>query len=301
MNSEHVKIWAGYCAISFIWGSTWLAIKIGMQSVPPFLAVGIRFAIASAILFVIVKVRKVPVPFTAEAKKLYAALALLSYTIPFALVYWSEQFIPSGLGSVLFSVFPFAVAVLSHLFLKDERLNAFKVVGIVFGFVGLLIIFSGDLHWTDSRGTLGMFAMLLVALAQASATIFVKKHGHAVSSFALNLVGMSIGSVALLTLGFATESLGSIVWDRAAVGSILYLAVVGSVVAFVTYYWLLKRVEAVYLSLTSFINPIVALALGALVLNEILEVSMFVGSGFVLLGILIANGKYLLGKITRTT
>jgi drug/metabolite transporter (DMT)-like permease len=300
VNAQRARIWIGYAVICFVWGSTWLAIKIGLQSVPPLIAAGVRFLIASAILLTILKLRGISIPSTPETRKLYASLVVMSYTIPFALVYWGQQFIPSGLSSILFAVYPFWVAIFSHVVLPFEKLNIFKVAGIAFGFVGLVIIFSKDITWSDSRGILGMMAVLMCTVLQAYSLVLVKKYGQPVSPFAMNFVGMLIGGTVLLALGLLTESTTDIVWNGPAVGSILYLAVVGSVVAFVTYHWLLKHMEAVYLSLASFINPIIAVILGAVVLNEKLASTVFVGASLVLFGILVANGKYLYAKLRKT-
>ncbi|MEK9139259.1 MAG: DMT family transporter, partial [Bacteroidota bacterium] len=250
----------------------------------------------SAILYTIIRVRKTPIPFTPDLRRLYAVLILFSYSIPFALVYWCQQFIPTGLSSILFAVYPFWVALISHFLLDNERLNIYKMAGIVLGFMGLIIIFARDVHWTDPRGLLGMMGILASTLMQAFSLVLIKKHGKDVSPFALNFVGMSVAGMMLLVTGLLLESADSIIWDAAAVGSILYLAVVGSVIAFVTYHWLLKRVEAVYLSLVSFINPIIAVILGSIVLQEALAATVFVGAGFVLAGILVANGRQLYAK-----
>jgi drug/metabolite transporter (DMT)-like permease len=142
-----------------------------------------------------------------------------------------------------------------------------------------------------------MVGILSTTLMQAYALVIIKKYAQPVSPFALNLVGMSIAGVLLFGAGLLFESFSSVIWDVAAVGSILYLAVVGSVIAFVTYHWLLKRVEAVYLSLVSFINPIIAVILGSMVLHETLAASVFVGAALVLVGILIANGRQLYAKM----
>jgi drug/metabolite transporter (DMT)-like permease len=132
---------------------------------------------------------------------------------------------------------------------------------------------------------------------QAFSLVMIKKYAQPVSPIALNFVGMSIAGLLLLAGGLIFEPIAGITWDAAAIGSILYLAVVGSVIAFVTYYWLLKRVEAVYLSLVSFINPIIAVVLGAIVLGETLAASVFAGAAFVFVGILIANGRQLYGRV----
>jgi drug/metabolite transporter (DMT)-like permease len=248
-----------------------------------------------------VKARKIAIPVSPELRRLYLVLIFLSYAIPYGVVYWCQQFIPSGLSSILFGAYPLWVALLSHFLLTNERLDVYKVTGIVLGFIGISIIFSRDVHWTDSRGFIGMFGILCTTLMQAYSLVMIKKYAQPVSPFALNLVGMSVAGVLLFGTGMAVESISAVTWDAAAVGSILYLAVVGSVIAFVTYHWLLKRVEAVYLSLVSFINPIIAVILGAIVLNETLAAGVFVGATLVLVGIVIANGRQLYGKIVPPT
>lgn len=296
MNSERIRIWIGFAIVSTVWGSTWLAIKIGSDRIPPFLAASLRFAVASLILYVILRIRKIAIPVTPEAKKLYLILIFLSYSIPFALVYWGQQYIPSALGSILFAAYPFSVAIFSHLILHNERLTTFKVSGIAIGFIGLVIIFAGDVHWSEVTGILGMSAILASTIMQALAIVLIKKYGQPISPIVMNLVGMFFGGLVLFVLSVATESMQSIVWDEAAIGSVLYLATAGSVIAFVTYHWLLKRTEAVYLSLVSFINPIVAVILGAVVLEETLAPAVFVGTMFVFVGIVVANGRYFLAK-----
>ncbi len=297
MKNERLFVWLGFTAISLIWGSTWLAIKIGLESIPPFLGAGIRFAVASLVLLTIVRIRKLAIPFTRDAKKVYLSLGILSFSAGYALVYWGEQFISSGLCSILFASFPFWVAILSHLMLRNERLDWYKSAGILIGFVGLLIIFAGDLRWSEGNSGVGIAAVVASTIFQAFTLILIKKYGQPVNPFVMNLVGMSIGSIVLLTLGLSTEMNRTLLWNGSAIGSILYLGVVGSVVTFVTYYWLLKRIEAVYLALTSFINPIVAVFLGAVVLGEGLSTAVFAGAAMVLGGILIANGRYFHDKV----
>lgn len=296
MTGERLRVWGGLATITLIWGSTWLAIKIGLVSMPPFLGVGMRFLVASAILLGILKARGIGIPFTRDSRILYLSLTLLTFTVPFALVYWAQQYLASGLSSVLFAAFPFWVALFSQIILPGQRLNRFKVAGILVGFAGIVIIFAHDIRLTDQRGLVAMLALILSTVLQAFSTVLVSKYGRPVSPFAMNFVGMSGGGILLTILGLTTESTASIVWDAAAIGSILYLAIFGSVVAFVTYHWLLKRIEAVYISLTSFVNPIIAVVLGALILGERLAPTVLLGAAFVLVGILVANGRSLLRR-----
>jgi drug/metabolite transporter (DMT)-like permease len=296
MNGERIRIWIALFIASTVWGSTWLAIKLGLQTVPPFLAIAVRFALASVLLWIVIRIRKLSIPRTQDAKKAYLSMALLTFTVPFALVYWGQQFIPSALGSILFAAFPFWVALFAH-FMTDEKLDSYKLTGIVCGFSGVVVVFGADFLMADSRALVGMGAIAFSVIIQALSLLQVKKWGEEVDPFVLNFVGMLIAMVALFVLWWLLESDRPVVWGREAVFSVLYLALVGSVVAFVAYYWLLKRIEAVYLSLTSFINPIVAVVLGAVVLTERLAPSVFVGAVLVFAGILIANWKHLYAKL----
>lgn len=299
MRESKLRIGAAFLVVSTVWGSTWVAIKIGLETVPPFLSAGLRFVIAASVLYLLLRMNGLRVGWTRDARRVYLTLGILSITLPFALVYWGQQFIPSALGSILFAVFPFWVAVGSHLMLPDERLTLPKLVGIVLGFIGLVVIFGDDLSWGGSAALPGMAAVLVSTMLQAYSLIVVKKYGQPVSPFVMNFVGMSIGAVGLLTLSVAVEPIGAAVWSPQAVGSILYLAIVGSVLTFVSYYWLVKRIDAVYLSLTSFVNPIVAVILGAAVLGERMAPAVFSGAALVLAGILIANAPALRERARR--
>jgi drug/metabolite transporter (DMT)-like permease len=297
MRSERLRVWLGFLVVSTVWGSTWLAIKIGLGSVPPFLGAGVRFTVASLLLWLILRLRRESIPWSPATRKIYLSMGILSFTVPFALVYWAQQFIPSGLGSILFGAFPLCVALFSRIMLPGERLGPWKAAGIVLGFAGVALIFSDDLYVHDPQALLGISAILLSVILQAYVLILVKREAHEISSFALNFMGMAIAMVFLLALSGVAERSHPVHWDGVAFGSIAYLSVMGSVLTFVTYYWLLKRVDPVYLSLTSFINPVVAMGLGALVLGEGLAPVVAGGSTLVLLGILVANGKSLYAKL----
>jgi len=296
MDSERLRIWIAFFIVCTVWGSTWLAIKIGLETVPPFLAAGIRFVIASSVLGVIVKARGIPLPRDADAVKVYLTLGILSFSLPFGLVYWGQQYIPSGLSSILFAAYPGWVALFSHVALPTERMDAFKASGVVLGALGLVVIFSRDVHWSGTEGLLGMGAVMISTVLQAVSLVIIKKYGQPVSPFAMNLAGMTLGAAMLLIGSLIFEDPASAVFTPPAVASILYLALVGSILTFGSYFWLLKRVEAVYLSLTSFVNPIIAVLLGAVVLGESLAPTVLLGAALVLLGILTANGRFFYKK-----
>jgi drug/metabolite transporter (DMT)-like permease len=296
MKSEKLMIALGFALVSLIWGSTWLAIKIGLESVPPLFAVAIRFTLATIILFVIMKARRERLPMHRRAISLYVAVALLTYSFPFALVYWGEQYIPSGLASILFAVYPFVVAIGSHFFIEGERMNVLKMSGILLGFAGVTMIFWSDLQAGGASGW-GMIGILASTLMQGASLIVLKRMGKEISTTSITLGGMTFGIVILYFLAFLFEDFRQIHFDAKGIGSIVYLGTFGSVVTFLTYYWLLRRVQAVYLSLVTLVTPLLAVILGAIVLGETLEPNVFTGATAICAGILVANGRDILSAL----
>lgn len=299
MKTNRFLLWTAFVIVSTVWGSTWLAIKIGLETIPPFLSVTVRFVIAELILGAIILWRRERIPWTRNAWRVYLSMGFLTFALPFALVYWGQQYIPSALGSILWGTFPFCVAVVARIMAPGERLDRYTMLGILLGFLGVLIIFGGDIRVSDPLALWGMAAILASVVVQAVSLVQVKEWGADVSPTAMNFIGMLIGLVALFVLGVCAEGLPPVVWTAPAVLSVLYLAVFGSVVAFIAYYWLLKRIDPVYLSMTSFINPIVGVVLGAAVLHEALRPSILTGALMVLAGILIANWRNIAARVRR--
>ncbi len=297
-RSTSSRVVLGYILICLIWGSTWLAIKIGLESIPPFFGAAVRFLIATFISILIVWKGKSPIPLDKQSVYLYLTVGMCSFSIGFALVYWAQQYVPSGLASVLFATFPFFVAILSWYAVKTEKATFGKIAGVVLGFSGILIIFSEDisLHLGDAS-TVGMVLIIAAAIIQSVSAVSVKKYGGHISPFSLNAVAMGIGSLFLFICSFATEDLSGMSIDARAVGSVLYLSTFGSVVTFGTFFWLLKRMETVILSLSAFITPIIALILGIAVAGETMSGKILLGSTFVLGGILVANLRQLINVI----
>jgi drug/metabolite transporter (DMT)-like permease len=299
MQNDRLKIIGGFILASTIWGSTWLAIKIGLGSIPPFFGAAFRFLIAMIVLLAVIKFRGIEFQNDKKSQQLYLISGLMAFGIPFALVYWGQQYIPSGLSSILFALYPFIVGILSHVMLPSEPLNVFKVSGILLGFFGIFIVFSQDIAWGGDSTSLGMLAIVLSSILQGFSLILIKKYGKHLNPFNLNLGGMTIGAMVLFCLALIFESPSDVHFDLKGVGSILYLGVLGSVVTFSVYFWMLKKVEAVYLSLLAFVTPILAIILGGIVLNEKLGVHVLQGGALVLLGILVANSKDFLKSVYK--
>ena len=298
MKSERPFVIAGFIAISVVWGSTWLAIKIGLGSISPVFGVAIRFTLAALVLYVILRARGERLSFDRETLRVFLVLGVFSFSLPFVLVYWGEQYIGSGLASILFATYPFVVAIFSHLILPGEKLNPFKIAGTLIGFAGIVVIFWTDLS-AGTAGYPGMAAIVLSTIFQGFSLVTVKRAGINIPPVQLTLGCMTVSVVVLWIMAFTLEDAAALRFDAAGIGSIVYLGTFGSVLTFVVYYWLLKRVEALFLSLTALITPILAVILGALFLDEILHGRIYAGAAMVLFGILVANGKDLLARAEK--
>ena len=295
--NERLRIAFSYLVVTLIWGSTWLVIKIGLTMIPPLIGAALRFVIATVVLFGLSRLWRVNVPWHRRARFVYAVVALFSFSVPFAMVYWGQQYISSGLASILFGTYPFFVAIFASFLLPAERLTIWKISGIVVGFAGIVTIFSNDLQFSGGAAFWGMAAIVGSALLQAFSVIILKKYAEDIDSVAITLVSMAISGLLLLaaSLGLETVTLSMFTWQSLL--SIGYLAIFGSVVTFLNYFWLLKRVDAVYLALLAFVTPILAVILGIILLGEAFDSRVYVGAVLVLCGIATAHfGGYTVAR-----
>lgn len=275
-------------ALCFIWGSTWLGIKIGLEFLPPFLFAGIRFATATIALLVLAKVLHAHLPRDRYSWMVMLFLGIFQITIPYGLVFWGEEYISSGLSAVLFATLPFFVVIFAHI-LADERLTMVKAAGVVASFAGLVAIFWRDVTAVQNvAAQTSIFGSLAVVGSSASgalANVVGKRYAEQIDPAANVLVQVLTGAVVLSALGLATESKESLSFTPVAIAAILYLGVVGSALAFVGLYWLLKRTTATNASLLAFITPILALLLGWTVLQEVPDPHVGLGAALILTGV----------------
>ena len=289
MISNNLKIIFVYALACLIWGSTWLAIKTSLESLTPFLSAGLRFAAASTFILIILKITKNKIQKDRLSIRLYALMTFFSFVFPFGLVYWAEQFVPTGLSSVLFAVNPFFVVLFSYFIISSEKIGFFKFTGIILGFAGILIIFSDTFNLDFSAYTFGMIAIILSASFQALNSVFIKKYGGHLHPISMNFIPMLFGGIILAAAGFFLEDMSKVKFDSNGLLAVLYLAVFGSIVTFTSFYWLLKRISVVMLSLIAFITPVIALLLGWIFFSEQLSFNESMGSLLVLIGLLWAN------------
>jgi drug/metabolite transporter (DMT)-like permease len=276
-----------YVLLCLIWGSTWVGIKVGLDGVPPFLSAGLRFLLSAVVAGLVLAWRRKPIMLTRDDKICVLSLGLLVFWLDYACVYWAEIYITSGLTAVLFSTMPLMTALLSAFWTRSETLSPRKLAGILIGVAGTVLLF-----WPSERvglmQGLAMLSTLTGSLLAAINLVTMKKYGQNSDPFVLNVLGMAIGAAGLLLMSVGLERWNAISWTRSNVLAIFYLSLVGSVVAFSIYYFLIKRLDATIVSLTTLIIPIVALALGRVLLGEVVTPTAIVGIVTVLAGVGVA-------------
>ncbi|HEY8375978.1 MAG TPA: EamA family transporter [Nannocystis sp.] len=276
----------GYILLCLIWGSTWLAIKLGIDAgMPPLLGASLRFAIAAALLLPAARVMAPAAFRDPTARRLALMVGLLSFGFGYGCTYIAALWIPSGLGSLTFGFFPFWVAVLSHFILGD-RLTLPKLLAIGLGFSGLALLSYGSLRELGADTAIGVAIVTGSVLVQGFPQIFVKRDGEHVPTVFISGVGMLIGALVLaLVATVVGEWSQPFPWNPTVVLSIAYLAIMGSIVTFMIYYALLKRLSATLMALVALITPPIAVVLGGIYRGEQLGALTLTGGAVVLVGV----------------
>ena len=280
-------MWSLYAVNVLIWSSTWVAIKFGLEDVPPLLGAGVRFAFAGAALLVLARA-------LGRSLKTDWLLAVVLGVFPFAgaygLIYWGEQYVPSGLAAVLFGVMPLYSAGLASVALVGEPLRARLVAGIAVALGGLTLAVGESLALGHAeRALLAATACAIAPLAAAIGNVAIKRRADALDPIVLNGWAMLGGGGLLLATSGATEDWGAAAWTAQAVGSTTYLAVIGSAVPFVTLTILLRELPAVTVSDITLLLPFGALAFGAALYDERITLVALAGALLVAGGLLIAQ------------
>ncbi len=294
--SKNTLIWIALIAIYLIWGSTYLAIRYVVESIPPFISAGMRFISAGILLYAWRIAKGDPVP-TRRQWRDAGIIGLLLLLGGNGLVSWAEQFVPSGIAALLISTVPIWMVLIESLRPGGEKPTIRAIIGLVLGFGGVtLMIGPGELSQEiGALHPLGLIALPVAALLWSFGSVHSKSSDLPKSSLMTTSVEMLIGSVGLFLVGtlrgewsvFNIDTVHNASW----VG-LLYLAIVGSLGGFVAYAYLLQNAPISLVSTYAYVNPVIALVLGALIAQEALD-GRTIFAAVVILGavILITTGR----------
>ncbi len=275
--------------VSVIWGTTYLALRIGVKEFPPFLLVAIRQATAGMLVFAVLFLFKTRVQLSAALLGRQTVAGFLMITLGNGLVAWSEVYIPSGVAAVLCAAMPVAV-ILVNLAAYGIRPSAMVVTGTVIGLGGMLLMFSEHLdELVNKEYRLGIGCTLLAVLSWAAGSVWLKSRESATNPLVNAGLQMLTGGVLCLPFSLWLDGPLPAEITNTVLYALGYLIFFGSVIAYASYLYALKTLPLAVVSLYAYINPVVAVVLGWVVLDEKLNFKIGIAVAIVLLGIFLVN------------
>jgi len=275
-----------WVVLILIWGSTWIFIKLGLRDLPPITFAGLRFLIAALVLWAIALSRGARLPRRGAEWRVLAWSGLIAIGLNYGLIFWGEVRITSGLAALLQATIPVFGLLIAHWYLPTERITWRKLLGVGIGLTGVAGIFYDELSIDGVAGLQGGLALLVSSLCVAYGNVLVKARLTQLDPSVLAGSQMVFGFVPLLAVGWWMEgSPFQLRWTPLAIGSLVYLSLIGSALAFLLYYWLVIRVEVTRTMLISLIIPVVALLVGNLTIGERLTSTILIGALAILVGI----------------
>jgi len=288
------RAWVSFWLLGLIWGSSYLFIRIGVAELKPVEVVFIRTTIAALGLGLVSYLRRIPFPRDWPTLRSLGIIGLGNVVAPFMLITWGEQTIQSGIAAVLQATAALFSLVVAHFAFEDERITPQKIVGLVVGFIGVVVLFSGELveKNTEATGILGALAVVVASFCYATFTAMGRKVIQTkVEPITVAFVTMAVASIAtapialLGELGF-TPVAGI---STRALASVVVLGLLNTFVAYLFYYSIVRELGASRASMVTYVIPPVGVALGALLLHEQVDITLLLGAGLIFSGITIVN------------
>jgi drug/metabolite transporter (DMT)-like permease len=282
--------WVLFLTLGFIWGSSYLFIKIGVGSVPPLTLIAGRLALGAAFLLLVVVLARQEPPRSPRMYGHLFVMALVNIVIPFVLITYGEQSIDSALASILTATVPLTVIVLAPLFLPDERVTLPKIAGLAVGFAGVILLVAPDLVNLGDADLRGELMLLGAAVAYGVGNVYSRRNVHGLRPMIPALFQVSFAALLVVPVALVADRPFTDVHPTPeALFSIVWLGILGSGVAYLAYFTVLRAWGATRTSMVAYLLPVVGIALGAIVLGDPITLNRIGGTALVIGGIAIVN------------
>ena len=300
MNNRNYLAYAALAAVCLIWGTTYLALRIAVLHFPAFLFTAIRMTSAGLLLVsFMLLVSKVQLPPRAQILR-QAIGGFFLISMGNGLVAWAEMTIPSGVAAIICSMMPVVVIMINVTINKDERPTVPIILGLAIGLIGIIMIFGEHMAgFADSRYTVGIILTFVAVLSWAAGSIWIKKKNLESNPFMNAGLQMFFGGLLLIPFSLVFDDLSNITWTAEAGYAMLYLIIFGSLVAYGSYAYALRKLPMTIVSMYAYINPLVAVFLGWFVLDEKLNAKIMIAFVLTIAGVYIVNRGYQLRDAWR--
>lgn len=285
--------WVMFWLLGLIWGSSFMLIRIGVHEFKPAEVVFIRTAIAAVGLGAVILVRRIRIPTDWHTLRGLGIIGLGNVVAPFMLITWSEQFITSGLAAVLQASAALFTLIVAHFVFADERITPQKIAGLITGFIGVLVLFGGEMNGENSLA--GMAGMVAASFCYATFTTYSRKiiQGNIPP---VMIAGSSMVVAAAVTAPLALFSpegftpLATV--SSQAIISMVVLGLLNTFIAYLFFYFIVSELGAARASMVTYIVPVVGVVLGAVFLQEVVGLPLVIGGGLIFAGIGIVNLRW---------
>ncbi len=284
------KVLLAFAIIYFVWGSTFLAIRVGVREVPPFLLAGMRFLVAGVVLYGWMRARGTPSP-TRSQWGAATLLAMLIFVLDYGLLFWAERRVPSGIAAVMMATIPVFIALSEITILKTQRLTMRLGMALLVGIGGVAVLVSHSVSFGDAPiDPVGACALLAGAISWSAATALTRKLPLPSEKAMSSGVQMLAGGVLLVATaaslgefrGFHVETVSVKAWLALA-----YLIVAGSIIGFTAYVWLIHHESPTKVGTYAYVNPVVAVLVGYFFGGEALGARTIAGAALVLVSVVV--------------
>lgn len=299
-NRQPLLPYLALAAVCIIWGTTYLALRIAVLHFPPFLFTAIRQTIAGLLLLgFMFTLRKAAWPSAGHLVR-QAIAGFFMISMGNGLVAWGEMHVPSGVAAIICSLMPVLVIMINLMINRDEKPTIPIVTGVILGLAGILLIFSEHIaEFAKTEYIVGIVFIFGAVLAWAGASIWIKQRHVESNPFVNAGLQMFFGGAFLFPLSLAFDDLTHITWTPEVIYPLLYLIIFGSVVAYASYAFALRKLPMTIVSLYAYVNPLVAVVLGWLVLAEKLNTKIWIAMILTIAGIYIVNKGYQLRDVWK--
>jgi len=300
MKKTEWLAWVSLAIICIVWGTTYLVLRVGVESVPPFLFTGLRQVIAGLILggaMIFFFGNRLP---KMHILARHAVVGFFMISIGNGAVGWGEMYVSSSIAAIICSLMPLWIILINLAYGKGDKIDGQILFGVMLGFGGLMLIFGdGIADFANGDYSMGIIVIFLATISWAGGTIYLrtfKKNGTPLLDAALQ---MFFGGVILLLASSLTEDASTAQWHGESIFALFYLIILGSVVAYGAYSYVLTKLPTPMVSLYAYINPVVAVLLGWLILDEKLNAAILSGCVIIVAGVYIVNSGYRKQEIRR--
>lgn len=288
-EERNARAYLAWIAICIIWGTTYLAIRIGVKDLPPILFAGLRWLIAGPILFLFLRWKGYAPPKKKDLIHL-AIVGLSLIGIGNGLVVFGEQYVPSGLTALLITTVPFWIVGFESLLPHGKKLNIKLAGGLVLGLVGVALIFGVDLKSLfRSDYLIGVIGLMLADIGWSAGSIYSKHKKSNVHPLMSASVEMIIAGIVLTTIASALGEFSQLKFTSESLAAFVYLIIFGSLIGYSSYIYAIAHLPVSFVSTYAYINPVIALFLGWLILGEQISYNIIIAAFIILVGVMLVK------------